>query len=74
MAVAAHKSPREVPVRDLQNRLIDQGAEIGQGIGEPDAQLIERIGVLPGHDPGPGDSLTGDDERDAVLVESAWVK
>jgi hypothetical protein len=74
MAVAAKKSPRDVPVRDLQNRLINQGAEIGQGLGEPDAQLIERIGVLPAYDPEPGDSLTGDDERDTVLVQSAWLK
>ena len=74
MAVSANRSTRDVAIRDLQNRLIDQGAELGQGLGEPDAQLIERIGVLPAHDPEPGDSLTGEDERDAALIQSAWVK
>jgi hypothetical protein len=74
MAVAAKKNPREISIRDLQNRLIEQGAELGQGIGEPDPELIERIGVLPVDDDEPGDALTGEEERDARVVESAWVK
>jgi hypothetical protein len=74
MAVVTKRSPRDIPIRDLQHRLIEQGAELGQGLGEPDAALIDRIGVLPAHEPEPGDQLTGEDDRDARLVESAWVK
>jgi hypothetical protein len=74
MAVQARRSVRDVRVGDLQNRLVDQGAELGQGVGEPDPELIERIGVLPAYDPEPGDALTGGDDREASLAESAWVK
>lgn len=47
LAVTSGKSIRDIRLRQLQNTLIDQGAELGQSVGEPDVELIERIGVLP---------------------------
>ena len=38
------------PMAQLQETLIAQGAKIGHSLGEPDVELIERIGVLPESD------------------------
>ena len=47
MAVDTSKTVRDIPIRDLQNRLIDQGAEIGQSLGEPNQEAIDKYGQLP---------------------------
>lgn len=73
MAVAAGHTVRDVPIATLQNRLIDQGAELGQTLGDPDPELIERIGVLPHHDDG-DDGLTADDSETSRQLEGAWIK
>jgi hypothetical protein len=49
LAVAGGVAPRDVPIRHLQDTLIEQGAELRQSLGEPDAALMERIGSI---DPG----------------------
>jgi hypothetical protein len=35
-----------VKVRDLQDRLIADGAELRQGLGEPDPALLETYGAI----------------------------
>ncbi len=69
LAVVNGKSVRDINITKLQNTLIEQGAEIGQSVGEPDEKIIERIGVLPksvNDTPPPQDT-------DARL-ETAWVR
>ncbi|MCZ6671894.1 MAG: FAD-dependent oxidoreductase [Verrucomicrobia bacterium] len=62
MAVNKNKSVRDISVHDLQNTLIDQGAEIGQSLGEPNLEAIEKYGQLPLEDAektsGEGDPVT----------------
>ncbi len=62
MAVLQRKAVRDIPIRELQNALIDQGAEIGQSLGEPDLEAIEKYGQLPLEDKkqtsGEGDPVT----------------
>lgn len=62
MAVTMKKEVRDLLTSDIQNRLIDQGAEIGQSIGEPDEAAIEKYGQLPLNDDektsGEGDPVT----------------
>lgn len=69
MAVRRRIPVRDISVSDLQCRLIEQGAELGQSLTEPDPEVIERIGVLPKEEaPSSGDA-------DPVsMVETAWVK
>jgi hypothetical protein len=69
MAVGSGCAIRDVPIRELRNRLIDQGAEIGDTLGEPDAETIERIGVLPKHEP----PSSGESDPVSVLAD-AWVR
>lgn len=69
MAVQRRVSVRDVPIRALQNRLIDQGAELGQSLGEPDPELIDRIGVLPKEEP----PSTGEADP-VIMIETSWVK
>lgn len=69
LAVLNGKSIRDVPIQKLQNALIEQGAEIGQSVGEPDAELIERIGVLPKSS---SDEPPAQDT--AARLETAWVR
>jgi hypothetical protein len=69
LAVRARKSPRDVSAGQLRQTLIDQDAELGQGLGEPDPELIERIGVLPKEEPvssGADDIVTS--------METTWVR
>ena len=71
LAVQRRCAVRAVPIRDIQNLLIDQGAELGQSLAEPDEELIERIGILPVGD-ADNDGLT-DDSTDAKQLEGAWI-
>ena len=69
LAIREHISPREVNVRELQNTLIDQGAELRQTLGEPDPALIERVGQLPLDEP----PTTGESDAASQGV-NAWVR
>jgi hypothetical protein len=69
LAVRHGCSPREIGIRLLQETLIAQGAELGQTLGEPDPELIERIGVLPWKEP----QTEGDRDR-VSQAENAWIK
>ena len=46
LAVSRRAAPRDVPIRQLQDRLIEQGAELRQTLGEPNRELMERIGYI----------------------------
>jgi len=59
---------RSVPVRELQDRLIAAGAELGQSLGEPNHAAIEAFGQLPMEEP-----PTEGDCDPVAASESAWV-
>lgn len=69
MAVQQRIAVRDVSIRQLQHRLIDQGAELGQALAEPDPEIIERIGLLPKEEP-----LSSGEADPVSMVETAWVK
>ena len=50
LATATRRSVRDLNIAELQDRLITQGAELGPTLGEPDPEIIDRIGVLPDED------------------------
>jgi hypothetical protein len=69
LAVRAGKSPRDLSIATLQDKLAAQGAEIGRTIGKADQRLIDEIGVLPKDEPestGEGDLVT--------QAASAWIR
>lgn len=69
MAVQRRKPVRDVPVSEIQDRLVEHGAEIGRTLEPPNEKLIEEIGVLPKEEP----ESTG--EADLVTQSaSAWVR
>jgi hypothetical protein len=69
LAVKHKKSPRDIDIKQLQNTLIDQGAELRQTLGEPNWEMIEQIGQLPKDE----EKTTGD--RDAASTGvNAWIK
>ncbi|MDZ7618726.1 MAG: FAD-dependent oxidoreductase [Patescibacteria group bacterium] len=69
MAVRRGVDVRALPVDELQDVLVRQGAEIGRTVGEPDWRAIEEIGQLPFDEPpSPGE---GDE---ASREEAAWVR
>jgi len=47
LAVEKRASPRGVDVAALRARLVEQGAELRQGLGEPNQEIIERLGRVP---------------------------
>lgn len=47
LAVAKGTTPRELDPKALRSRLIDQGAELRQTLGEPNAEIIEKLGRVP---------------------------
>ncbi len=68
-SVSKNNDIREVGIHALQARLMEQGAEIGRTLGEPDFAAIEEVGQLPFDEP----PSTGD--RDAVSsAAGAWVR
>ncbi|MEM7029658.1 MAG: FAD-dependent oxidoreductase, partial [Chloroflexota bacterium] len=69
LAVKGNVSPRDIKTRDLQNTLIDQGAELRETLGPPDEAAIELVGQLPKTEP----ETTG--ERDiASQGAGAWIR
>jgi hypothetical protein len=47
LAVDKGLTPREVDVPTLRARLIGQGVELRQTLGEPNAEIIEKLGRVP---------------------------
>ncbi len=47
LAVGQAVTPRQLDVAALRSRLIDQGVELRQTLGEPNAEIIERLGRVP---------------------------
>ncbi len=69
LAVRQGVDVRELDIRALQDRLVDQGAELGATLGEPDQAAIEECGQLPFEEP----SSTG--ENDSLSAEEyAWIR
>jgi hypothetical protein len=69
MAVRARRGVRDVPIRELQSRLVEQGAELGQSLVEAPAEVVDRIGLLPKDEP-----RTSGDGDPVSMVETAWVR
>lgn len=68
LAVESRISIRDLNVKTLQNKLIEQGAELRQSLGEIDEQLIDLIGQLPEDEP----PTSGD--RDVISQQAnAWI-
>lgn len=68
LAAKEGKSLRDLPIAELQDRLVADGAEIGRTLGEPNHELIDRIGQLPFEEP-----PTEGDCDPVSAAESAWV-
>ncbi|MFC1718787.1 FAD-dependent oxidoreductase, partial [Candidatus Poribacteria bacterium] len=68
LAVRKGTSVRDIDIGDLQTTLMDQGAELGQTLGEPDPEVIEEVGQLPLDEP-----LTTGDRDEASSDSSAWI-
>ena len=60
---------RSIPIRELQDRLVEHGAEIGRTLAPPNLQAIEEVGQLPLGD----DDTTGDYDS-ASSGAGAWIK
>lgn len=69
MAARQGKSVRELDIRQLQQRLVEDGAELGQGLGPPNQQAIEEVGQLPLDEP-----PSPDDRDDVAVQEYAWIR
>ena len=69
LAVRSAKSVHELKIGLLQDRLIAQGAELGQSLGEPDEDTIERIGVMP-----KSNHVVLPEQDQVSGLETAWVK
>lgn len=68
LAVQNRKSVRDLPIALLQDKLTEQGAEIGRTLAEPNFAAIEEVGQLPIDEP----PTTGDRD-DASSSADAWV-
>ncbi len=69
LAVNKKVALRDLNIKDLQNTLIEQGAELRQTLEDPDPAIIEKIGQLPKTEP----ETTGD--RDAASqTANAWIR
>ena len=69
LAVSENKSVREIDTAKLQDRLVEQGAEIGRTVGPVNTEIIDKLGQLPFEEP----PTSGDDDTVSHL-NSAWVK
>jgi hypothetical protein len=72
MAATRRCGVRDVPVSALQSLLTGQGVELGETLGEPDWELVERIGVLP--DAAVAKEAADDDSAVYRSQETAWVR
>ncbi len=69
LAVARGETVRDLPIRLLQDRLIDQGAEIGETLEDATPEILERWPVLPKEEP----PTTGEADA-ASATEVAWIR
>lgn len=69
MAATRGIDVRQVPIADLQDTLVAQGAEIGRTVGEPNWAAIEEVGQLPLEEP----PTTGDRDE-ASSTQQAWLR
>lgn len=69
LAVERKQSVHEIDVKALQNRLIEQGAELRQSLSEPDPAVIDWVGQLPKNEP----ETTGEGDEASQGVH-AWVR
>lgn len=69
LAIKYKKSPRDIDIKELQNILIDQGAELRQTLGAPNYEMIEKIGQLPKDEP-----ATSGDHDTASQSAQAWIQ
>jgi hypothetical protein len=69
LAVRQGVSPRDIDIRNLQNTLIEQGAELRQTLGEPDEEMIALVGKLPEDEP----PTTGESDEASRGV-AAWIR
>lgn len=69
LAVKKGVEVRDMPVSELQQQLKEQGAEIGETLGEPNWKAIEEMGQLPMIEP-----PTAGDEDAVTKQEKAWIQ
>jgi hypothetical protein len=69
LAIKLGKSVRQVPISQLQDTLVEQGAELGRTVGGPNLEAIEEVGQLPFDEP----PTTGDNDT-ASAAAGAWVR
>ena len=68
LAVRRGVDVRGVPVAAIQELLVEQGAEIGRTLGEPNWKAIEDIGQLPFDEP-----ASAGERDEASCEDAAWV-
>ena len=69
LSVESGRPIREIDVGLLQDRLVEQGAEIGRSVGPPNREAIDTLGQLPMEEP----ETTGNDDK-VSHIEAAWVR
>jgi hypothetical protein len=76
LAVRRGVTPRELPIRDLQATLIEQGAELRQSLGEPNWQAIEEVGQLPKKPPtfARNDGIVNAEPARATVPAEQWIR
>ena len=69
MAIRRKQGVRDLSVRDLQDMLMRDGAEIGSTVGGPNLAAIEEVGQLPFDEP----PTTGDRDTASNTLQ-AWIR
>jgi hypothetical protein len=69
MSIKDNINIRQLNIKKLQKQLNDQNVEFGQSIGEPNTEIIERIGQLPFDEP----PTTGDNDE-LAKKDNSWVR
>lgn len=69
LAAQAHGDVRAVPFAKIRDRLMADGAELGQSVGDPDYAAIEEVGQFPFDEP-----PTSGDHDAASQMASAWIR
>jgi hypothetical protein len=69
MSIKSNINVRQLNISKLQEQLNVQNVEFGQSIGEPNTEIIERIGQLPFDEP----PTTGDNDE-LAKKDNSWVR
>ena len=69
LAIKSDINVRQLNISKLQKQLNVQNVEFGQSIGEPNTEIIERIGQLPFDEP----PTTGDNDE-LAKKDNSWVR